>query len=501
MTKSLGIVCTLKIQIVCIFTVHKIKNPMKYFLPLVFLIVLAAYQCKSKQVEAPAVDPMVLAESNFKQYCTPCHGDDGNVFVDRNWRHGNTKDSLVKSIMQGHADSLNPTWVKSFTDSDINSLTAYLGKAIDYRKSYDFTDSIISRDFHHQSMSVKLDTIAKGLGSPWGLGFLPNGDYVYSDRSGKLYRQSKGVQTEVKGVPKVFAQSQGGLLDIEVHPEFAKNNTIYLTYSKVRDSADVKLATTALMKAKLDGNTLKDAKDIFVALPWRSTPIHFGSRIEIDKDGKLFLTVGDRFQHLDTLPQKLDNDLGKIHRMNEDGTAPADNPFVNTPGARATIWSYGHRNPQSLKIHPETGVIWENEHGPRGGDELNLIEKGTNYGWPVISYGINYNGKIMTLFTQKEGMEQPKHKWIPSLGPSGMTIVTSDKYPAWKGDILMGSLRFKFLNRVHLNGNTPEDQEALLKNIGRVRMVEQGPDGFIYIGVEDKPGCIFKLVPLNAQMQ
>ena len=201
------------------------------------------------------------------------------------------------------------------------------------------------------------------------------------------------------------------------------------------------------MCAKLEGNVLKNGKDIFVALPWKTTPIHFGSRIEFDKEGKLFLTVGDRFQHTDTLPQKLDNDLGKIHRMNDDGTAPADNPFVNTPGARATIWTYGHRNPQSLSIHPETGALWENEHGPRGGDELNLIEKGKNYGWPVISYGINYNGKIMTPFTSKEGMEQPKTKWIPSLGPSGMTIVTSDKYPSWKGDILMGSLRFQFLNR------------------------------------------------------
>ena len=263
-------------------------------------------------------------------------------------------------------------------------------------------------------MSVKLDTVAKGLSSPWGMTFLPGGDFVYTDKVGKMYRQSAGKQTEVKGVPPVFAMAQGGLLDVHAHPNFDKNQLLYMSYAKVKDSAGVKLATTALMCAKLEGNVLKNGKDIFVALPWKTTPIHFGSRIEFDKEGKLFLTVGDRFQHTDTLPQKLDNDLGKIHRMNDDGTAPADNPFVNTPGARATIWTYGHRNPQSLSIHPETGALWENEHGPRGGDELNLIEKGKNYGWPVISYGINYNGKIMTPFTSKEGMEPVSYTHLES---------------------------------------------------------------------------------------
>lgn len=476
---------------------------MKHNLFFSIFAILFLISCKKKEsVNTPSIDPMVMAENIFKKNCTSCHGDNGDVFVDRNWRHGNTKDSLIHSIVRGHADSLNPVWATSLKEQEVASLADYLLKCIAYRKTFDFEgDSITKATVHHQSMSVKLDTIAKGLSSPWGMTFLPGGDFVYTDRVGKMYRQSSGKQTEVKGVPPVFAMAQGGLLDVQTHPNFDKNQLLYISYSKVKDSAGVKLATTALMCAKLDGNVLKDGKDIFIALPWKTTPIHFGSRIEFDKEGKLFLTVGDRFQHTDTLPQKLDNDLGKIHRMNDDGSVPSDNPFVNTPGARPTIWSYGHRNPQSLSIHPETGAIWENEHGPRGGDELNLIEKGKNYGWPVISYGINYNGKIMTPFTSREGMEQPKAKWIPSLGPSGMTIVTSDKYPSWKGDILMGSLRFQFLNRVHLVGNNPDEQERLLKKIGRVRMVEQGPDGFIYIGVEDKPGCIFRLIPVNAQMQ
>ncbi len=476
---------------------------MKYYILLFLFTSFFFSNCKKKETVSSTVsDPMVLAEAAFKKDCSSCHGDNGDVFVDRNWKHGKSKDSLIHSIMKGHADSLNPVWVTTLKPEEVSSLADYLVKGIAYRKSFDFEgDSITKATVHHKSMSVKLDTIAKGLSSPWGMAFLPGGDLVYTDRVGKLYRQSNGKPSEIKGVPPVYAMAQGGLLDVQAHPNFDKNQLLYISYSKLKDSAGVKLATTALFCAQLAGNSLKNGKDIFVALPWKTTPIHYGSRIEFDKEGKLFLTVGDRFQHMDTLPQKLDNDLGKIHRINDDGSIPADNPFVNVPGARPSIWSYGHRNPQSLSIHPETGALWENEHGPRGGDELNLIEKGKNYGWPMISYGINYNGKIMTPYTAKEGMEQPKTKWIPSLGPSGMTIVTSDKYPAWKGDILMGSLRFQFLNRVHLVGNNPDEQEQLLKKIGRVRMVEQGPDGFIYIGVEDKPGCIFKLVPVNAQMQ
>ncbi|MEP7267965.1 MAG: PQQ-dependent sugar dehydrogenase, partial [Saprospiraceae bacterium] len=291
---------------------------------------------------------------------------------------------------------------------------------------------------------------------------------------------------------------QGGLLDVATHPDFAKNQIIYLTYSKFRDSADIKLSTTALFKAKLDGNTLKDGKDIFVAIPYQLTRIHYGSRIDFDKEGHIFLTVGDRFQHLDTLPQKLNVDMGKVHRLNDDGSIPKDNPFVDVPGAHGSIWSIGHRNLQGLYINPADGTVWENEHGPRGGDEVNIIEKGKNYGWPLVSYGINYNGKIMTPFTTKEGMEQPKVKWVPSIGPSGMTIVSGDKYPAWKGDLLVGSLRFKYLDRIHLEGTTPGAEEPLLKNLGRMRFVKMGPDGYIYVGVET-PGFIFKLEPVNAQ--
>ncbi len=438
---------------------------------------------------------ITTAEGIFKKNCTPCHGDDANVFVDRQWKHGSTKDSLSMSIASGFT-GLMPEWGKQLKKEEIAGLAEYLTVAIENRKKFDFADINKTNLFASNQMTVKLDTVAKGLHNPWGIAFLPNGDLLYTDRDGHLYRNSKGVQSEIKGAPPVLVEGQGGLLDVETHPNFAKNNTIYLTYSKFIDSAGKKLSTTALMRAVLKGNELTNAKDIWVGMPYRDTRIHYGSRIEFDKAGYLFLSVGDRFQHLDSFPQRLDVDFGKIHRMNDDGSVPKDNPFVNTPGARPTIWSMGHRNPQGLKIDKEAGIIWEHEHGPRGGDELNIIEKAKNYGWPVISYGINYDGKIITPLTAKEGMEQPKVKWVPSIAPSGITVVKGNKYPAWKGDILMGSLRFKYLNRVHLEGNQPGEQEQLLKNIGRVRFVEQAPDGFIYVGVEE-PGFIYKLIPVT----
>lgn len=468
---------------------------------LLLVLCLAALllYCKNNDttsVKSESTGDLVSAAATFKKFCATCHGDNGDVFVDRRWKHGATKDSLIQSVSSGFVDLGMPAWSTILKPNEISSLADYLGVAIEKRKMFDFTDSIKSNIFVHHSQSIKLDTIAKNLGNPWGMAFLPNGDFLYSDRSGQLYRQSKGIQSLVKGTPKVLNEAQGGLLDLELHPKFETNQFVYITYSKIKDT----LSTTALMRAKLVGNTLTGQKDIFVALPYQKAKIHYGSRIEFDKDGFIFLAVGDRFQHLDTLPQKLDNDMGKVHKMMDDGTAPKDNPYMSVQGARPTIWSYGHRNPQGMRIHPETGVIWATEHGPRGGDELNIIEKTKNYGWPVISYGINYDGKILTPHTAKEGMEQPLVKWIPSLGPSGLTIVTGDKYPTWKGDILMGSLRFKYLNRVHLNGNVPGEQEHLLKNLGRVRFVEMSPDGYIYVGIEE-PGFIFRLMPIDKPVQ
>lgn len=437
------------------------------------------------------------AITTFKTYCSSCHGDNAEVFVDRQWKHGNTKTEIVKSITEGYPDNGMPTWGQALKPQEISDLADYIVNAIERGKQFEFKDRPVSNIFEYEGIKVRLDTMAFGIKNPWGITFLPNGDMIFTDRDGGLYKVDKTtkVKTPITGVPKVVAQGQGGLLDVELHPEFEKNQYIYLSYSKGKDSTGGLWSTTAVMRAKLAGNVLTEAKDIFVAQPYLKTRHHYGSRLEFDKHGYLYVSVGDRGQHQPLFPQKLDNDCGKMHRILDDGGIPADNPFVKTEGAHASIWSYGHRNPQGIALNPANNILWESEHGPRGGDEINIPEKGKNYGWPSISYGINYDGTILTPLTKKDGMEQPLHYWVPSIGPSGMLFVNSDRYKDWKGQVLVGSLRFKYLNLCKLQGNKVVKEEVLFKNIGRLRAVEMDRDGFLYIAVEE-PGFIYKVVPL-----
>jgi glucose/arabinose dehydrogenase len=328
------------------------------------------------------------------------------------------------------------------------------------------------------------------------MAFLPNGDMLVTERSGKFYRVTKGKSLQIiSGVPEVLNEGQGGLMDVELHPDFKNNNLIYLSYSKPQKNTNEVLSTTAVMRAVLKGNEIVQQKIIYEALPYEKTKHHYGCRLEFGKDGYLYFSVGDRGNQ-NKNPQDISNSLGKIHRIKDDGSIPADNPFVNTPNAVASIYSYGHRNPQGLALNPQTGEIWSNEHGPRGGDEVNLITKGANYGWPVISYGISYDATTFTKKTQMESMEQPLLYWVPSIAPSGMAFVKGGKYKSWEGDALIGSLRFNYLNLCKIKDNKIVSEEILLKNIGRMRDVRVSPDGYIYVAVE-KPGAIFRLVPVN----
>jgi glucose/arabinose dehydrogenase len=344
-------------------------------------------------------------------------------------------------------------------------------------------------------LDFKVETVVSGLQSPWGLEFLPNGDLLITERSGKLYRFSKGkLSFPIQGLPPINAGGQGGLLDIELHPNFKENGWIYLAYSAFSNLKGKKGGNTAIMRAKLKGNTLTNQEVIIKAEPDINTKYHYGCRLEFDQNGYLFFSVGDRgFMHN---AQDLSNHCGKIHRIKDDGSIPADNPFIRNDEAMASIYSYGHRNPQGVVMHPETGQIWSHEHGPKGGDEINIIRKGLNYGWPEISYGINYDGSIITEHTHREGMEQPVIHWTPSIAPCGMTFVKGDSYPNWKNNILSGSLRFRHLNRCVVDGEKIIHQEKLLEDIGRVRNVEVGPDGYIYVAIEF-PGKILKLVPVE----
>lgn len=434
------------------------------------------------------------AEANYQEYCAGCHGEQLQSFVNRQWMYGNSWNEVYKAIKVGYPNDGMPSYDTTFTDTEIGELVDYILGGIEQVTIQSFDEKPnLSGVIASEDLNFRLDTLATDLEIPWGLAFLPNGDILVTERTGGFNRlTSAGEVIPIAGAPKVKARGQGGLLDVEVHPNFEENGWIYLSYSKPVNSD----ATTAIMRAKLDGNRLVDAKDIFVAEPALPTRHHYGSRMEFDADGYLFFTVGDRGRRDDN-PQSLDNHCGKVHRMMDDGSVPKDNPFVGNKNAKGTIYSYGHRNPQGLTIDPETGTIWENEHGPRGGDEINIIRKGENFGWPVISYGINYNGTKFTDMTEKEGMLQPEYYWLPSIGVCGMAIVRSDKYPGWNGDLLSGSLRFKYLHRTKIEDGKVVGQEVLLKNIGRLRDVKVGPDGFIYVTVEEN-GMVIRLVPEEA---
>lgn len=325
---------------------------------------------------------------------------------------------------------------------------------------------------------------------PWGMAFLPDGSMLITEKSGELIHFKDGHKKIVGNSPEIYLRGQGGLLDIALHPDYQNNGWIYISYAS--EEGEDKGGNTAIMRAKFDGNNLTDNEVLYKATPNTTKGQHFGSRFAFDNEGYLYFSIGERGAR-DVNPQDITRDGGKIYRLNADGSIPADNPFVGTDGAKEAIFSYGHRNPQGLVKNPMTGEIWDNEHGPQGGDEINIIEKGKNYGWPVITYGINYSGTPITDKTEMEGMEQPLHYWVPSIAPSGMTFVSSDKYPEWKGNLLIGSLKFQYLERLELKGNKVVYREKLMPDLGRVRDVRQAPDGYIYVAVEGKG--IYKLVP------
>lgn len=327
---------------------------------------------------------------------------------------------------------------------------------------------------------------------PWGFTFLPDASILITEKSGELIHFKDGKKTIIGNTPEVYQRGQGGFLDVVLHPNYEKNGWIYLTYTS--ETGEEKGGNTALMRAKLKDSVLTENEVLYKAGPNTTKGQHFGSRITFDEEGYLYFSVGDRGAR-DENPQDITRDGGKIYRLMDDGSIPKDNPFVGKEGAKTAIYSYGHRNPQGLVTHPETGEIWDHEHGPRGGDEINIIKKGANFGWPVVTYGINYSGTEITDKKEMDGMEQPIHYWVPSIAPSGMAFVTSDAYGDYRGSLLVGSLAFQYLERVVLDGNKVVSREKLMEGEGRVRDVREGPDGLIYVAIEGKG--IYKLVPKN----
>jgi glucose/arabinose dehydrogenase len=349
--------------------------------------------------------------------------------------------------------------------------------------------------FASSAGQLEVQTVAGGLVNPWSLAFLPDGRMLVTERPGRMriVTPEGQLSAPVKGVPEVWASSQGGLHDVITDTSFAQNRTIYFCFAERTAGG----GRTAVARAKLnDGNgRLDELKIIFRQEGPPSSGNHYGCRIAQAADGNLFVTLGDHFSYRDEA-QNLGNHLGKVIRITPDGSAPPDNPFVGRAGAKPEIWSYGHRNEQGLAINPASGDLWETEHGPRGGDEVNIIGSARNYGWPVIGYGIDYSGAKIHDSAARDGMEQPVKYWVPSIAPSGLTFYSAKLFPKWTGSIFSGALAGKMLVRLQLNGNTVTSEERLLKNLNeRIRDVRQGPDGALWLLTDNAAGRILRVTP------
>lgn len=339
---------------------------------------------------------------------------------------------------------------------------------------------------------IRVTRVATRLDHPWSVAFLPNGDILVTERPGRLRIIRDGVldPTPIAGVPEVHSHLDGGLLDLAVHPQFATNHLVYFTYARAGTGG----ATVALARGRFDGVALEDVQDIFVADAWSTTDVHYGSRIVFDRDGTLFMSIGERNER--ERAQIRTDHAGTIVRLRDDGSVPDDNPFVGVADSRPEIYSYGHRNVQGLAIHPHTGALWANEHGPQGGDEVNLVMPGKNYGWPLVSLGREYNGNPVSEAWDLQGVERPLVFWSPSIGISGMAFYTGRRFGSWTGDLLVGGLAGRSLQRVMLVDTASFGREALLTDLRvRIRDVRQGPDEFLYVVTDEDAGELLRLEP------
>lgn len=441
------------------------------------------------------------AEDNYQQFCASCHGKElqgglGSSLVDEQWRFGASDEAITKVIREGLADAGMPPWGNTLSDKDIRALVIFIREQAAQAKVSQAMSKVKPQDgvYSSQHHDFKLEQVAEGFDVLWALEFLPDGSLLVTERKGNLWLIDGKGRKAVSGIPKVWAKGQGGLLDVAVKPSEKAGETpwVYLSYSQ----PNKKGAMTAIARGKIENGRFTQAQIIYQADDkfYTDRAYHFGSRMVFDGD-YLFFSVGDR--GVQDQAQDLTQPNGKIHRIFADGRIPKDNPFVGVKGALATIWSYGSRNAQGLTLATD-GKLWETEHGPRGGDEVNLIEKGVNYGWPKITYGMNYDGTPITPNTQAPDMAQPKHYWVPSIAVTSIAEYVGSAFPKWQNHLLVGSLAKQEVQRLTLKDGEIVASELLLKNEGRIRDLVVGPDGYVYLAMvkgTDKKGAIYRLVP------
>ena len=465
---------------------------------------LAASQ-PARQPEPPIRFPDA-AGTLYRDLCASCHGADlqgaqGPSLLDDIWVHGDSDEALARSIRDGRPASGMPGFGAALSAEQVRSLVVYIretrggGNPRIALPGPGPAPATLETERH----AFRIETIAAGLDTPWALDFLPDGGLIFTDRVGLLRTIVNGTlhPVVIGGLPPVWVQQDGGLMDVAVHPDHAASGWIYLSFSEP-GGREAGASTTRIVRARIRENRLVDQQDIFRAPPelYWANDTHFGSRLAFDARGFLYYSLGDRGRR--DLAQDLSSPYGKLHRVHDDGRAPEDNPFVGTPGAVETIWTYGHRNQQGLAFDPRTGELWASEHGPRGGDELNLIVRGRNYGWPVITDGMDYDGTAISTISAREGMEQPVVAWTPTIAPAAIAFYDAGHFPGWKGSLLITTLSGQHLRRLETDGRRVTHQEVLFRGLGRVRDVAVGPDGHLYLAL-NAPGRIARLVPAVAR--
>ncbi len=443
------------------------------------------------------------AEDLYKTHCAACHGANwegglGGELGDGVWRHGATDADITRSIAKGNAEMGMAPWEGVLTPDQIRSLVILIReKERDTRnRTAPAPKPDFEKPFQTRHHTVRVEPFAEGLEIPWSLAFLPDGRMLVTERPGPVRIVGADGQVEskpVEGTPGVRHHGQGGMMEVAVHPGYATNGWIYLGFADPAAAGGPVDCMTAVVRGRIRDGRWTDQEWIFRARPefYSGSGVHFGTRFVFDR-GFLYFVVGERGGMM--IVQDVKRPEGKIFRVHDDGRVPEDNPFAGQPGAERGIWSFGHRNPQGLAFDPRDGALYATEHGPRGGDEFNLIRKGANYGWPVITHGMNYNGTPMGEGAAKEGMEQPLVHWTPSIAACGLACYTGERFPRWKHDFFAGGLGSQELRRLRVEGGEAVEQETILKGIGRVRDVRSGPDGFLYL-VLNGPDRIVRLVP------